>query len=109
MATVQLRSPAEGRAYYDHKTASGKTSMEMMRGIKPRLPGIVYRQMLNDVMMTAAAAGQEGHRVRLLTTALPTHPLARSSEKRLPATPDCITWPSTLPDTAPAGNLVRPG
>jgi transposase len=31
MATVQLRNPTEGRAYYDRKKASGKTSMEAMR------------------------------------------------------------------------------
>ncbi len=31
MATVQLRNPTEGRAYYDRKKASGKTSMEVMR------------------------------------------------------------------------------
>jgi transposase len=28
MAIVQLRSPTEGRAYYDRKKAAGKTSME---------------------------------------------------------------------------------
>jgi transposase len=31
MATVQLRTATEGRAYFDHKKASGKTSMEAMR------------------------------------------------------------------------------
>jgi hypothetical protein len=31
MATVQLRNPTEGRAYFDRKKASGKTSMEAMR------------------------------------------------------------------------------
>ncbi|MEV4666080.1 IS110 family transposase [Micromonospora echinofusca] len=28
MATVQLRNPTEGRAYFDRKKAAGKTSME---------------------------------------------------------------------------------
>ncbi len=30
MATVQLRNPTEGRAYFDRKKAAGKTSMEAM-------------------------------------------------------------------------------
>lgn len=48
MATVQLRNPTEG-AYSDHrKKASGKTSMEAMRCLKPRLSDIVYRTMLTD-------------------------------------------------------------
>jgi transposase len=44
MAVVQLRNPAEGRAYYDARKAAGKTSMEAMRCLKRalvqcRLPG----------------------------------------------------------------------
>ncbi|MBY9073480.1 IS110 family transposase [Nocardioides sp. WL0053] len=31
MAVVQLRNPTEGRAYFDRKKATGKTSMEAMR------------------------------------------------------------------------------
>ena len=43
MATVQLRNPTEGRAYYDRKKAAGKTSMEAMRcaetpAVRHRLP-----------------------------------------------------------------------
>jgi transposase len=45
MATVQLRNPTEGRAYFDRKKAAGKTSMEAMRCVKRRLSDIVYRQM----------------------------------------------------------------
>src|SRR5439155_18257140 len=48
MAVVQLRNPTEGRAYFDRKMASGKTSMEAMRALKRRLSDIVYRQMTND-------------------------------------------------------------
>src|SRR3712207_9077164 len=57
MATVQLRNPTEGRAYFDRKKASGKTSMEAMRSLKRRLSDIVYRQMLDD-----AATGPGGQR-----------------------------------------------
>jgi transposase len=37
MATVQLRNPTEGRAYFDAKKAAGKTSMEAIRALKRRL------------------------------------------------------------------------
>src|SRR4029450_12820104 len=37
MATVQLRNPTEGRAYFDKRKADGKTSMEAMRALKRRL------------------------------------------------------------------------
>jgi transposase len=33
MATVQLRNPTEGRAYYDRRKTDGKTSMEAMRAL----------------------------------------------------------------------------
>jgi transposase len=45
---VQLRTPTEGRAYFDRKKAAGKTSMEAMRCLKRRLSDIVYRTMLSD-------------------------------------------------------------
>ncbi len=37
MATVQLRNPTEGRAYYDRRKADGKTSMEADARLKRRL------------------------------------------------------------------------
>jgi transposase len=49
MATVQLRNPTDGRAYYDRKKASGKSSMEAMRCLKRRLSDTVYRTMLDDL------------------------------------------------------------
>ncbi len=61
MATVQLRNPTEGRAYFDRKKASGKTSMEAMRCLKRRLSDIVYRRMVDDAV-TSKATGPEGHR-----------------------------------------------
>jgi hypothetical protein len=38
MATAQLRNPTEGRAYFDRKKASGKTSMESMRSLNDACP-----------------------------------------------------------------------
>ncbi|MGW3607398.1 IS110 family transposase [Micromonospora sp. NPDC005161] len=83
MATVQLRNPTEGRAYFDRKKASGKTSMEAMRALKRRLSDIVYRRMLNDA--ATAAAGPGGHRETTTDSSVTSsHPHAGSSEKSLP-------------------------
>ena len=60
MATVQLRNPTEGRAYFDRKKATGKTSMEAMRALKRRLSDVVYRQLLADAMRPSAT-GPGGH------------------------------------------------
>ncbi|WP_344285572.1 transposase, partial [Actinomadura napierensis] len=61
MATVQLRNPTEGHAYFDRKTASGKTSMEAMRSLKRRLSDIVYRRMLDDALRDSTTS-PGGHR-----------------------------------------------
>jgi transposase len=84
MATVQLRNPTEGRAYFDRKKASGKTSMEAMRALKRRLSDIVYRQMVNDTITAAATGpgGQQGTSTNSSVTS--SHPHAGSSEKSLP-------------------------
>jgi transposase len=60
MATVQLRNPTEGRAYYDRRKAGGKTSMEAMRALKRRLSNIVYRTMLDDAVADAVAGSRTG-------------------------------------------------
>jgi transposase len=65
MATVQLRNATDGRAYYDRKKASAKTSMEAMRCLKRRLSDTIYRTMLTDLARHAAehaATGPGGHR-----------------------------------------------
>ena len=65
MATVQLRNATEGRAYFDRKKASGKSSMEAMRSLKRRLSDTVYRAMLTDLAKSSAAqqvTGPGGHR-----------------------------------------------
>jgi len=59
MATVQLRHPTEGRAYYDRKKATGKSSMEAMRCLKRRLSDLVFATMLHD-LSTAAGTGPGG-------------------------------------------------
>ncbi|WP_207921451.1 transposase, partial [Micromonospora sp. KC721] len=87
MATVQLRNPTEGRAYFDRKKAAGKTSMEAMRALKRRLSDVVCRQMLNDA--TPAVTGPGGHRGTAANSSVTgSHPHAGSSEKSLPEPAD---------------------
>jgi transposase len=84
MATVQLRNPTEGRAYYDRKKAAGKTSTEAMRCLKRRLSDQVYRQMVND-LITAKTTGPGGHPGNdSHSSATGSHPDTGSSEKSLP-------------------------
>ena len=84
MATVQLRNPTEGRAYFDRRKASGKTSMEAMRCLKRRLSDIVYRRMVDDTLATAAT-GPGGHRGTSTDSSVTSsHPHTGSSDKSLP-------------------------
>jgi transposase len=95
-ATVQLRNPTEGRAYFDRKKAAGKTSMEAMRALKRRLSDIVYRQMLDDA--TVAMTGPGGHRGTSTNSSVTSsHPHAGSSEKSLPGPADNKLKASTRP------------
>jgi transposase len=88
MATVQLRNPTEGRAYFDRKKAAGKTSMEAMRALKRRLSDVVYRQMVNDAA-ARMATGSGGHRGTSANSSVTSsHPHAGSSEKSLPGPAD---------------------
>lgn len=92
MATVQLRNPSEGRAYYDRKKASGKTSMEAMRCLKRRLSDIVYRHLVDDaVRAVTGPGGQAGTATQ--SSAAGSHPHTGSSDKSRPgpATPDPTT------------------
>jgi transposase len=88
MATAQLRNPTEGRAYFDRKVASGKTSMEAMRCLKRRLSDIVYRQLLADLATstvnrtTTGPGGQAGNDSDSSVTG--SHPDTGSSDQSLP-------------------------
>ena len=88
MATVQLRNPTEGRAYYDRRKADGKTSMEAMRALKRRLSNIVYKTMFDDAITHAVAGsetgpgGQRGNDSD--SSATGSHPHAGSTDKPLP-------------------------
>ncbi|WP_420866771.1 transposase [Actinomadura madurae] len=98
MATVQLRNPTEGRACFDRKTASGKTSMEAMRALKCRLSDVVYRRMLDDAL-TRSATGPGGHRGAAPdSSAAGSHPHAGTSDKPLPG--PATTHPTTTLSTA---------
>ncbi len=97
MTTVQLRNPTEGRAYYDRKKATGKTSMEAMRCLKRRLSDIVYRPIVNDAMR--AMTGPGGHRgTSTKSSVTGSHPHTGSSDKSLPG--PATTEPTTALPTA---------
>jgi transposase len=84
MATVQLRTPTEGRAYFDRKKAAGKTSMEAMRCLKRRLSDTVYRTMLGDYT-AAKVTGPGGHRGNDSdSSATGSQPHTGTSDKPLP-------------------------
>ncbi len=86
MATVQLRNPTEGRAYYDRKKASGKTSMEAMRCVKRRLSDIVYRHMVDDAIRAMTGpGGQPGTDTQ--SSATGSHPRTRTSHSPDPPRP----------------------
>jgi len=84
MATVQLRNPTEGRAYFDRKKAGGKSSNEAMRCLKRRLSDAVYRVMADDLAKTMRTdpGGQPGN--DSYSSATSSQPKASSSEKPLP-------------------------
>jgi transposase len=84
MATVQLRNPTEGRAYYDRKKADGKTSMEAMRCLKRRLSDLIYRQLLIDSLQPTrtGTGGQPG--ATLQSSAADSHPDIDTSDQSLP-------------------------
>ena len=88
MATVQLRNPTEGRAYYDRRKGEGKTSNEAMRALKRRLSDIVYRTMLDDAIGHAFSAprtgpgGQQGN--DSYSSAAGSQPQTSSSDKPHP-------------------------
>jgi transposase len=87
MAVVQLRNATEGRAYFDRRTAGGKTSMEAMRALKRRLSDLVYRTMLDDAIGRSPGkgtgpGGQQGNDSD--SSATGSHPSAGSSDKSLP-------------------------
>jgi len=84
MATVQLRNPTDGRAYFDRKKADGKSSMEAMRCLKRRLSDAVYRVMAEDLAATMRTdpGGQPGN--DSVSSATGSQPSTGSSDKPLP-------------------------
>jgi transposase len=55
-AVTQLRNPTTaGRAYYERKTAGGKTRKEELRCLKRRLSDVVFRQLIIDLEQQSAA------------------------------------------------------
>ena len=84
MATVQLRNPTDGRAYFDRKRADGKSPNEAMRCLKRRLSDALYRVMVDDLAKTIRTdpGGQPGN--DSVSSATGSQPNAGSSDKPLP-------------------------
>jgi ribosomal protein S4 len=54
-AVTQLRHDTNGRAYYDKKTAEGKSSKEAIRALKRRISDAVYRALIADTRRTSTS------------------------------------------------------
>lgn len=79
---VRMRDSA-GRAYYDAKTAAGKTHNEAMRCLKRRLADHLWRLMVQDERR--AGTGSGGHSgATANSSAAGSTPTTSSSEKSLP-------------------------
>jgi transposase len=93
MATVQLRNPTEGRAYFAREKASGKTPNEAMHALKRRLSEIVFRHMVDDAI-AHTVTGPGGHRDTTTDSSVTgSHSHTGSSEKSLPG--PAIAQPKT--------------
>ncbi|MEU4293085.1 IS110 family transposase [Kribbella sp. NPDC026596] len=99
MAVVQLRNPTQGRAYFDRKKTTGKTSMEAMRCLKRRLSDLIYKTMLDDLVAAqkTGPGGQPGNDA--VSSATGSQPSTGSSDKSLPG--PAKTKPNRTLPTAP--------
>jgi transposase len=107
MATVQLRNPTQGRAYYDRRKADGKTSMEAMRCVKRRLSDIVFRRMLDDAVthMVTGPGGQRGTTTD--SSATGSHPNTGTSDKPLPGPANLQATPAATAGPDPSSPRSR--
>ena len=110
MATVQLRNPTEGRAYYDRRKADGKTSMEAMRALKRRLSEHRLPHLLDDAIAQHDGPGRarEGNGATTLTPARPAHiptPALRTSH--FPDPPPPSLEPHSRPRLDTEGSQIR--
>jgi transposase len=83
-AIVQIRHDTEGRAYYRHKLAAGKTPMEALRCLKRRLSDVVYRQLVADAQQQGGADPGGHCGATLQSSAADSHPLIDTSDQPLP-------------------------
>jgi hypothetical protein len=79
---IRMRGSA-GRAYYEAKTAAGKTHNEAMRCLKRRLADHVWRLMIQDERkVTTGPGGHPGATTN--SSAAGSTPTTSSSDKSLP-------------------------
>jgi hypothetical protein len=61
-AVTQIRYPGtEGRAYFDKKTAEGKTSKEALRALKRQVSDAFYKHLKADAARAKGPGGQAGN------------------------------------------------
>ena len=106
-AATRIRLDTPGRTYYRRKLTEGKTRMEAMRCLKRRISDAIYRQLLADAIVAAAAGaktGPGGHRgASSESSAAGSHPHTGTSDQPLPG-----PAPTTLPAATTRAN-PRPG
>jgi transposase len=61
-AVTQIRYPnTEGRAYFDRKTAEGKTAKEALRALKRQVSDAFYKHLKADAARAASSKSPGGH------------------------------------------------
>jgi transposase len=106
-AVTQIRHRhSDGRAYYDHKLAEGKTPKEALRSLKRRVSDAIYARLQADARRAAAAAktrgpaGQPGNDTD--ASAAGSHPENRLFGQATPGPESTLRPPTGHPPTSPA-------
>ena len=110
-AVTQVRhSRSEGRAYYDKKTAEGKTAKEALRALKRQVSDALYQRMKADARRAAGLAGPGGQPGSdCVASAAGLHPERRLFGQATPG-PDPTLRPQPRPSkgTRPARQARKP-
>jgi hypothetical protein len=106
-AATQIRLDTDGRAYYRHKIAAGKSRREAMRCLKRRISDALYRQLRNDAA-GGVAAGPGGHRgATHKSSAAGLHPHTGTSDQPLPGPAPTTLRPTTPTRKTPARKTLQ--
>jgi transposase len=103
-AVTQIRyQHSKGRAYYDKKTAEGKTPKEALRALKRQVSDALYKQMKADARRAASEAGPGGHPGNgPVASVAGLHPADRLFGQATPGPATTTLRPQPGPSKAPA-------